>query len=159
MKHLLLSCLFLFCFNLNFAQEKFTLSGTISNQENNETLIGVNVIFPELKTGTVTNEYGFYSITLPAGTYNLAISYLGFSDINQTITLDKNITLDFKLTESVESLDEVVIKENIEQLNIQKAQMSVNTLTASTIKQIPVVLGEADVLKAITLLPGVTNAG
>lgn len=141
------------------AQEKFTLSGKITDQQSNETLIGVNIIFPELQTGTITNEYGFYSITLSKGTYNFQISYLGFNSISETIRMDENKTLNFKLTESTESLDEIIITENVEKLNIRKPQMSVNSLSINTIKQIPVVLGEVDVIKSITLLPGVSNAG
>ncbi|WP_299229517.1 TonB-dependent receptor [uncultured Psychroserpens sp.] len=144
---------------LSFAQEKFTLSGVIADKNSNETLIGVNILFPEQQTGTITNEYGFYSITLPEGTYKIVVSYLGFQDIIETIELTQNMTKDFNLSEAIETLDEIVIKENIEKLNIRKPQMSLNALSANTIKQIPVVLGEADVIKAITLLPGVTNAG
>ncbi|WP_339918152.1 TonB-dependent receptor [Yeosuana marina] len=141
------------------AQEKFTLSGTVSNEESNETLIGVNIIIPELKTGTSTNEYGFYSITLPKGTYDIDVSYLGFNSLKKTINLSDNITQNFQLQESLENLDEVVITENVEKLDISTPQMSVNALTAKTIKQLPTILGEADVVKAITLLPGISNAG
>ena len=151
--------LFLISTTLIFAQDKFTLSGKIVESASNETLISVNVIVPELNTGAVTNEYGFYSITLPKGTYKIVVSYLGFSDITETITLDNNITKNFSLEESFENLDEVIITENVEKLNIKKPQMSVNALSSATIKDIPVVFGEADVIKAITLLPGVTNAG
>ena len=145
--------------NLVKAQDKVTLSGVVSDSNNNETLIGVNIIFPDLSTGATTNEYGFYSITLPKGTYNIVISYLGYQDVSETIELSESIKMNFSLTESVENLDEVVIKENVEKLNIRKPQMSINSLTANTIKQIPVVFGEADVIKSITLLPGVTTAG
>ncbi|MGB0975273.1 MAG: TonB-dependent receptor [Flavobacteriaceae bacterium] len=141
------------------AQEKFTLSGVIDDTANNETLIGVNIIIPELQTGTTTNEYGFYSITLPKGNYNVQISYLGYTSVSQTINLDKNITLNHSLQESTETLDDVVITKNVEKINLRKPQMSVNTLAIKTIKQMPVVLGEVDVIKSITLLPGVTNAG
>lgn len=151
--------MFLISTTLIFAQDKFTLSGKIVESASNETLISVNVIVPELNTGAVTNEYGFYSITLPKGTYKIVVSYLGFSDITETITLDNNITKNFSLEESFENLDEVIITENVEKLNIKKPQMSVNALSSATIKDIPVVFGEADVIKAITLLPGVTNAG
>lgn len=141
------------------AQEKFTLSGIVSEEKSNETLIGVNIVFPEIGTGTTTNEYGFYSITLPKGTYSIVVSYLGYQTITETIELNDNISNNIGLAESLENLDEVIITKNIEKLNIKNPQMSVNTLTSGTIKQIPVVLGEADVIKAITLLPGVTNAG
>lgn len=141
------------------AQEKFTLSGIVSEEKSNETLIGVNIVFPEIGAGTTTNEYGFYSITLPKGTYSIVVSYLGYQTITETIELNDNISNNIGLAESLENLDEVIITKNIEKLNIKNPQMSVNTLTSGTIKQIPVVLGEADVIKAITLLPGVTNAG
>ena len=141
------------------AQEKYTLSGVISDASSNETLIGVNILFPDQQTGTITNEYGFYSITLPEGTYKLLISYLGFQNVVETIELNSDITKNFSLNEATEALDEIVITEDVEKLNIRKPQMSVNALSANTIKQIPVVLGEVDVIKAITLLPGVTTAG
>ncbi len=144
---------------VSFAQEKFTLSGTISEASSNETLIGVNILFPEQKTGTTTNEYGFYSITLDKGTYNIQVSFLGFKDVIKTIELTQNINLNVELEEATENLDEVIITQDVEKINIKKPQMSLNVLTSKTIKQIPVVLGEADVVKAITLLPGVTNAG
>ncbi|MDY2587697.1 TonB-dependent receptor [Winogradskyella aquimaris] len=149
----------LICPTIIFAQDKFTLSGTITDNESNETLIGVNVLVPNMQTGTMTNEYGFYSITLPKGTYEIQVSYLGFKTILETINLNKNTTKNFQLEESAESLDEVIITENVEKLNIRKPQMSVNALSIKTIKQMPVVLGEVDVIKSITLLPGVTNAG
>ena len=144
---------------IGFAQDKFTLSGTISEASSNETLIGVNILFPEQNTGTTTNEYGFYSITLDEGIYAVQISFLGFKDVVKTIQLTENINLNFQLEEATENLDEVVIIQDVEKINIKKPQMSLNVLTANTIKQIPVVLGEVDVVKAITLLPGVTNAG
>ncbi len=152
-------CLCMLAMFPSFAQEKFTLSGTVTEASSNETLIGVTIIISELNTGTTTNEYGFYSITVPSGNYTLQISSVGYQDVVQSITLDKNIKLNLQLEESVESLEEVVITENVEKVNIRQPQMSVNTLAVETIKSIPVVLGEADVIKSILLLPGVTNAG
>ncbi|NRD23375.1 TonB-dependent receptor [Winogradskyella litoriviva] len=151
-------CLFFISFNLS-AQDKITLSGTITDSSSNETLIGVNIIIPELQTGTITNEYGFYSITLPSGNYEIQISYIGFTTITETLELTANLTKNYRLEETTESLDEVVITEKIEKLNLKKPQMSVNSLSIKTIKNMPVVLGEVDVIKSITLLPGVTNAG
>ena len=141
------------------AQQKYTLSGTITDNASNETLIGVNILFPEIQKGAVTNTYGFYSLTLPEGQYKVQISYLGFTDQVYDIDLTKNVKLDVALDESTESLDEVIIEEDVERVNIKRPQMSVNRLSAETIKQIPVILGEADVIKSILLLPGVTSAG
>ncbi|SHK28328.1 TonB-dependent Receptor Plug Domain [Maribacter aquivivus] len=150
----------LFCFCLSsWGQQKYTLSGSIAESSSNETLIGVTVAIPELSTGVTTNEYGFYSITLPEGTYTILISYLGFEDILQEITLTENKRIDYLLEEEAEQLEEVVVTENVEKMDIRKPQMSVNTLSVGTIKKIPVILGEADVIKSILLLPGVTNAG
>ena len=144
---------------LGFSQKQFTLSGTISESGGQETLIGANIIFPELSTGTTTNEYGFYSITLDSGTYDIEVSYIGYETLKQTITLDGNKTLDFSITELADNLDEIILENNIESVNVKTTQMSVNALSANTIKQIPVVFGEADVIKSITLLPGVSNGG
>ena len=152
--------LFLFLFSIAvFSQEEHTISGTVYDKNNNETLIGVSLYFPELNAGVTTNEYGFYSVTLPKGTYKLQVNYLGYYSIVETIILNKKITKNFKLEEESESLDEIVIKSNIEKLNVKTPQMSVNRLTSATIKQIPVVLGEADIIKSLILLPGVTSAG
>lgn len=141
------------------AQEKYTLSGIITDAASNETLIGVNLLFPELADGVVTNSYGFYSITLPEGSYEIRVSYLGYSDIIETINLTSDIRRNYTLSESQENLDEIILEEKVERVRIRKPQMSVNALTAESIKDIPVVLGEADVIKAILLLPGVTSAG
>ncbi len=158
LKSLLFGLSFFSLFTIT-AQQKHTLSGTITEENSNETLIGVTIAFPELRTGVTTNEYGFYSITLPEGEYQVLVSYLGFKEIVQNISLDKDAKIDFKLTEEAEQLEEVIVTENVEKMDIRKPQMSVNTLSVSTIKKIPVILGEADVIKSILLLPGVTNAG
>jgi hypothetical protein len=142
-----------------FSQEKNTLSGTIYDDKNNETLIGVSIYIPELNAGASTNEYGFYSITVPSGIYTLQIQYLGYRTITETLTLSEKTSKSFSLIEASESLNEIVIESNIERLNLKTPQMSVNNLTSSTIKQIPVVLGEADIIKSLILLPGVTSAG
>ncbi|WP_324026777.1 TonB-dependent receptor [Maribacter sp. BPC-D8] len=150
----------LLCFSFSsWGQQKYTLSGSIAESSSNETLIGVTVAIPELSTGVTTNEYGFYSITLPEGTYTILISYLGFEDVLQEIILTENKRIDYLLEEEAEQLEEVVVTENVEKMDIRKPQMSVNTLSVGTIKKIPVILGEADVIKSILLLPGVTNAG
>ena len=154
----LLLCLFFCCFSVT-AQEKFTLSGTISDSNSNETLIGVNLFIPELKTGITTNEYGFYSITIPKGSYTVRISYMGYNSLEEKIQLQQNTKSNFKLFTTENTLKEVVIIDNKTKTDIRKPEMSVNKLSISAIKRMPVVLGEVDVLKSILLLPGVTNAG
>ncbi|MRT17496.1 TonB-dependent receptor [Vitellibacter sp. q18] len=141
------------------AQEKFTISGTISEESTGETLIGVNVLVPSLQTGTVTNQYGFYSLTLPKGEYEILYSSIGFASQKMTVRLSENTKINLAMATETENLDEVVIEANNEKLDVRSSQMSANTLSTATIKKIPVVLGEVDVIKAISLLPGVTSAG
>lgn len=142
-----------------FAQEKFTLSGTISDAASNETLIGASVYIPELETGTTTNEYGFYSISVPAGTYKVLVSYVSFGTIEETVTLNSNIRKNYSMESNSQVLNEVVINENAKRAEIRRPEMSVNKLSVEEIKKMPVVMGEVDVLKSIMQLPGVTNAG
>lgn len=140
------------------SQEKYTISGTISDKNTNESLIGANVQVRNTKTNTITNEYGFYSLTLPKGEYSLQISIVGYQTIEENISLTENRTRNFKLTEENKQLEEIIIY-NKPKANIRKPEMSVNKLTIATIKQMPVVLGEVDIIKSLLFLPGVTNAG
>ncbi|EKF55404.1 TonB-dependent outer membrane receptor [Galbibacter marinus] len=144
---------------MGHCQDKITLSGVITDYNSNETLIGVNVIIPELNIGTSTNVYGFYSITIPKGSHSVLVSYLGYQSIDQRVTLDRSSKINFKLTPRTEFLQEVVVQEDLEKLNVETPQMSVNNLSIATIKKIPAVLGETDVIKSLLLLPGVSNAG
>ncbi|SRX76026.1 TonB-dependent receptor [Aequorivita antarctica] len=155
---LLLITLLLVSF-ISLSQEKHTLSGTIKDGKSTETLIGVNIYIPELEVGTSTNEYGFYSLTIPTGVYTLDISYLGFQPYTERISLNQNTKKDISILEESESLDEVLITETKKRTDIKKAEMSSNKLSVQTIKQMPVVLGEVDIIKSILQLPGVTNAG
>ena len=158
LKKIYLFTFFVLCSNLCFSQEKFTISGTISDAKNNESLIGVNVGITELKIYTTTNEYGFYSITVPKGDYTLSVSYVGYKLVDEPISLTKNLKKNVSLTGSDEELQEVIITEKTK-TNIRKPEMSVNKLSIAAIKYMPVILGEADIIKSILMLPGVTNAG
>ena len=143
----------------SFSQEKFTISGMVSDSKNNETLIGVNVGIASTRSFISTNEYGFYSITLPKGDYTISVSYVGYQSQEFQISLTENTKRNFSLSDnSGQNLEEVVILEKTK-TNTRKPEMSVNKLSMSTIKKMPVVLGEVDILKSILLLPGVTNAG
>ena len=151
-------CLF-FISLFGFGQEKVILSGVVSDTKNNETLIGVSVYISELNIGTYTNEYGFYSISVPKGNYTVQVSYVGFKTITEKIESNQNVKKNFNLMKSNLELKEVVITKNIYRTNIKKPEMSVNKLSINTIKQMPAILGETDVIKSILTLPGVTNAG
>lgn len=143
-----------------FAQEKHTISGVLKDENTGETLLGATVFIEGTTIGTVTNQYGFYSLTVEAGKRNIVFSYVGYAPVVKEADVQANIIMNLNLLESSDALEEVVIKaENKERLNIKSAQMSSTNLKAKTIKKIPVVLGEVDVLKSIQLLPGVTNGG
>lgn len=148
----------LLCVSLQ-AQKKFTISGVVADEKNKETLIGVSLYVQETKTGLVTNEYGFYSITLPEGDYTLQINYMGYQTVTEKIKLNQDLKKNFYLSVSSQQLDEVVIVDNKKRVDIRKPEMSVNKLTIHEIKEMPVIFGEVDVLKSILTLPGVTNAG
>ncbi|SHH19508.1 Outer membrane receptor proteins, mostly Fe transport [Flavobacterium micromati] len=151
--------LFIIYSTTSFSQDKFTLSGTLMDASTNETLIGVNIMIPALKIGVTTNEYGFYSIKLPEGTHTLEISSIGFQTVEETITVSQNSKRNFNLYSNETVLKEVVISNNSTKSDIKRPEMSVNKLSISAIKKMPVVLGEVDIIKSLLLLPGVTNAG
>ncbi|WP_425589998.1 TonB-dependent receptor [Flagellimonas algarum] len=143
-----------------YAQQNHTISGTITDKSNGESLFGATVFLTGTTIGGVTNEYGFYSITAPEGEYVLNISYMGYNDVNLTITLDQDLKKDIEVIEFSTALEEVVVTaEEPERAILRKPEMSVVKLNVGTIKQTPVVLGEVDVLKSLQLLPGVTNNG
>jgi hypothetical protein len=151
---------FLTFYSYIFSQEKFqTLSGYVMSLESNELIIGANIVFPEIGNGTTTNSYGFYSITLPSGVYEIEISSIGFKSINESVDLQKDQKVNYYLEENIENLEEVVVTQNVEEIDIKKPIMSLNILSNQTIKQTPVLFGESDLLKSIQLLPGVSNAG
>ena len=146
--------------SIMWAQNNFSISGTIKDQSSGETLFGASVFILDSSIGTTTNEYGFYSITAPEGNYTLVVSYMGFDDIRKEIVLSSDQNLNIELAESSNQLNEIVLKtEDSEDINLRKPQMSVSKLNVGTIRQMPAVLGEVDIIKSIQLLPGVTNNG
>lgn len=144
-----------------FAQsDKLTVSGYIKDNKNGEGLIGASIFVKELMTGTTTNTYGFYSLTLPKGNYSLVVSSLGYRKSIKTIKLnDQNITLNIEVQEDGQELAEVVVSAKREDENVQAVEMSVNKVEMKTIKKIPALLGEVDLVRAIQLLPGVSTVG
>lgn len=142
-----------------FSQEQFTVSGTIKSERSGETLINASIRIADSENGTTSNEYGFYSLTLPAGNYELHYTATGFEDVIERITLDKNLTKNILLPEEIKNLEEVSVSANSRGRTISNPQMGVERLTMTEIKSIPMLLGERDILKAIQLLPGIKSAG
>ncbi len=146
---------------ISAAQGNFTISGYVKDQQSGETLIGANIFLAnDQATGTVTNTYGFYSITLPKGQYQIVYSYLGYQHQVLTVDLEESKVLNVNLTSGIE-MKEVVVeaKANEEDENVQSTSMGRVTLPVEQIKITPALLGEIDILKTIQLLPGVSAAG
>jgi hypothetical protein len=139
-----------------YAQEKFTLSGFVSDKNNGENIIGVNIFCKELKQGVVSNTYGFYSLTLPAGNYEISFSYIGYKTQVHNLNLDKDIQKNIAFDITSFSVGEVQVraKANI----VEKTETSVIEVPIEQIKTIPALLGEVDIIKAIQLLPGVQSS-
>jgi hypothetical protein len=140
-------------------KRRYTVSGYVRDSATGEELIGATVLIPELATGTITNAYGFYSITIPGGDYTIVSQYLGYDPQSFTVNLKQNMSYNFVLKEESSKLDEVVITAEKPNENITKIQMGVEKITMKEIQDIPMILGEKDVLKAIQLRPGVKSAG
>ena len=159
MTRLISAVLMFFSFLTVAAQEKFTINGSIKDASNGEALIGATVFIQEIKSGVTSNEYGFYSITLPQSTYTMRVSYIGFQEISKTIVLNKNIQESIELAPESEQLQEVVVQGELDQANAQNIEMSTNKLEMKTILKIPTLFGEADVVRSLLLLPGVSTVG
>ncbi len=155
----LLTFLIIILLTTSLSAQKFTISGVIQDNATGEELIGANVYVSELKTGTVCNVYGFYSITLNKGTYNLAISFLGYETKRMSIDLNEDKKLDFHLVPTSKSIEEVKVIGEKKNENVSRVEMSTNQLQIRTIQRIPALMGETDVIKSIQLLPGVQSGG
>ena len=141
------------------AQSNYTLSGYVADSASGEALIGVTVFLPTLKTGTVSNSYGFYSVSIPPGTYPVEFNYIGFAKTVKTVNLTQNTTLDVDLRPSDVQLNEVVIVSEAEDQNVSQLEMGTHELGMNTIKKMPSLLGEVEIIRGIQLLPGVSTVG
>lgn len=156
MKHFF-QLLLLLCSVASFAQT-YTVSGRVRDASNGETLLGATVLVKS-GGGTVTNEYGFYSISLEAGNYTLIYKYLGYDDIEETIVLDGNKTINVELGVKANVIGPAVISAKALERKVENKKISVVKMETAKIKEIPVIFGEVDILKTITLLPGIQSAG
>ena len=141
------------------AQQKRTISGYIKDAKTGEELIGATIYVKELKTGGITNVYGFYSLTIPGGKYTIDYSYIGYTTQSVEINLAQSIMNNIELSTTATSLEEVVISAEAVDKNIKSSEMSVVKLNPKEIQTVPVIFGEQDLLKTIQLMPGVKSAG
>ena len=133
-----------------------SVSGYIKDAKTGESLIGATIYVRELKKALATNQYGFYSVSVLPGTYNLEFSYVGYQTIAKIMVLkDKTNVLNLELSDAAQQIGEVVVKSDKATDNIKRAEMSMTKLEMKTIKRIPALMGEVDVLKVIQMLPGV----
>jgi len=153
-----ISLLFFFGFTQGQTHH-YTVSGYVKEDATGEALIGATVVIKELNKGAAANQYGFYSVTVEEGTYTLSVSYLGFEEFHQTITLTTDLRVNVNMKTKTVQATEVVITGEKEDKNVKGTEMGTVRLTMEQIKSLPAFLGEVDILKTIQLLPGVKSAG
>jgi CarboxypepD_reg-like domain/TonB-dependent Receptor Plug Domain len=159
MKQILSILVIFFTITYGYGQERKAVSGYIKDASNGESLIGVSVYVREIGNGTVTNDYGYYALNLPTGTYTLVFNYIGYEKIEKKVDLTADLKLNIELKDESLKLQEVVIKTTKEDENVKNIEMSVNKVEMKTIRQMPALLGEVDLVRSIQLLPGVTSVG
>ena len=141
-----------------FAQDKYTVSGFVKELSSSEELIGSNIVCEDLSIGATTNSYGFYSISLPMGTYSIRYSFIGYQDKVVQVAMTEDKRLDVALELYTEELSEILLQDEAQQ-KVLSIEMSVNRLETKAVKQLAAVGGEVDIIKSIQLLPGVTSVG
>lgn len=146
---------------ISFAPEikKMTIKGIVRDLENGEVLIGATLIIDKTTDGVITNNYGYYSLSLEPGKYPIQVGYLGYKSLKDTIDLSVNQTINFELAPIINELTEVTVSALPPDFNITSLVPGFNTLRLSTEGQIPYFLGEVDVLQGATLLPGIRTLG
>jgi hypothetical protein len=141
------------------AQNKYTISGYVKDKKNGESLTGVNVYVKETMKGASTNEFGFYSFTIPEGKYTLVASFLGYQNFEQPILLHQNLRINIEMSATEIMTQVVEISSERKDKNIESTNMGTVTLPIEQIKSVPALLGEVDIFRTLQLLPGVLNAG
>ena len=158
-KKLILS-LIVFCGVIFSSQaQKYTLSGSIKDSTNGETMIGVSMYIQEIKSGVTTNDYGFFSISLPKGTYTVVISTSGYKKYEKIVQLNSDVRLDVTLAEEVITQEEIVVTGERQDKNVEDTKMSNIRMDIKQIKKLPALFGEIDIIKNIQMLPGISVAG
>lgn len=140
--------------------QSFTISGYINDKKNGETLIGaVALVRNNAIIGATSNEFGFYSLTLPQGNYELAYSFIGYQEQTINVSLTENKTINIDLEEISTNLDEVIVSATKANEKIRQSKMGLEKINVAAISKLPVLFGERDILKTIQLLPGVKSGG
>lgn len=161
MRALIILAILIFFAVHSFSQsQKYTISGTLSDDVTGETLIGATIRIKEIHgVGVSANEYGFYSLTLPEGKYTVIVQFIGYQSDTTTITLDKSLVKNFKLKTFESTLSEVVVSAEKQNEHIESAQTGMEKIDMKEVNKIPVLFGEKDIVKAMQLLPGIKSVG
>jgi hypothetical protein len=154
---------FTFLFNISFVEAfqnaKVKVSGTILSAESQEVIVGASVSWNEGKDGVVANVNGKFSFDIEPGFYTLTISAVGKKNIKRDIKISKDLDLEFRLKDDVQQLSEVTVKSNGEVSNLKSASMGIERMSIKSIRQVPPMMGEVDVIKSIITLPGISSIG
>ncbi len=155
--------IFLFLLAIIFFMDTYgqniTVSGYIKDKNSGEALIGATCYIPIINKGINSNEYGYYSLTVPGGKYEINFSFIGYETQTITIDLNENKVFDVLMVEENRQIDDVVITATRRDYNIESTQMSMEKLPVKLVKKLPSFMGEVDILKTITLLPGIQSGG
>lgn len=141
------------------AQQKFTWKGYVKDSLSGETLINASIIINNETRGVTTNQYGYFSLTLPAGNYQLLFSYVGYLPRIINLDFNKDVAENVLLLPVSAKIEDVVVTTQKRLNNVKSAQMGQIDLNINTVKSLPSFMGETDILKTLQLLPGVRNAG
>lgn len=160
-KHMRFTALgLLLVFQITITSQKYTISGNIKDAENGEDLIGASIYEKDKKDiGTISNIYGYYSLSLEKGEHTIIFNYIGYEQIELDIIIRKDIKKNIELTTNNQLLSEIEISTNSENQNITKNEMSITRVDPKNIETIPVLFGEKDILKTLQLNPGIKAAG
>jgi hypothetical protein len=153
----LLFALFMLGTAIEAGAQKSTISGYITDAKSGERMIGATVYEKASFAGTTSNNYGFYSLPLNRGRADIVVSYIGYDPIVVSISLTRDTAMNFSLELSPQQLNEVTITAEGRQSKVESTQMSMIDIPVDKFVRLPVLFGEADVLKVIQLLPGVQS--
>ena len=139
--------------------ESFSITGILYDNKNSEPLIGATLYIQEVESGTITNEFGRYTITLPSSLYHITVNALGFDSEEFEVPLVKDTTIDLTLYDKTTQLEEIIVYDEAEDHNVSDISMGTDKLNIETLQRIPPFMGEIDVIRSIMLLPGITTTG
>ena len=155
-RHLVIFLNFITLFSV--AQSKYTLSGYVKELKSKELLIGVTVYTADNSAGSVSNDFGYYALELPAGEHTIIYNFIGYKTIEKKVTITKDLVLSVELPPAESALTEVVVSASkTQKKESEEVRMSSIEVPIKTIKDIPALFGEKDVLKVLQLMPGVQS--